>query len=151
AAKSVYYNGSLNKGIADVVQTITVSSGANVTQLQQPLTGGLIFYSGARSLKNSTNNTYNYRTIDQSRTTANTGLLTKDISANPDEFYPSSGVLSAVQLQDIMVIPQLQMTQNSALTGTVAMNNTIANVVGAATTFLSDLAVGDYVYLFSNS
>ena len=151
ATKSVHYNGTLNDGIADVIQTPSVLSGTNATQLQQPLTGGLVFYSGARSLKNSSNNTYNYRTIDQSLTTANTGLITKNISADPDEFFPSSGELSGVQLQDIMVIPQLTMIQNSALTGTVAMNNTIANVVGTGTAFLSDFAVGDYIYLFSNA
>ena len=60
--------------------------------------------------------------------------------------------LSSVQMPDLIVIPTgAELVAVTAATGTVVANDTTANMVGTATTFLTDFAVGDWVYVTANS
>ena len=150
--RSVYYNGSSNKGIADVVLNINPTSGANIAELSSTKQNRLIFGAGVESLKNSNNTNYIYRTIDQTTTFANTGVLTKSIAANPDEFYPYSGNLSFAQMTELYVVPVgNNLTQYTDLTGTVSVNTTSNVVTGSGTNFYSDFEAGDYVKCIANS
>lgn len=150
--KSVYYNGSSYKGIADLVLTVNPTTGQNVAVLEGQKNDSLIFNAGVESLKNSNNTTYTYRTIDQTTSFANTGLLTKSIASIPNEFYPYSGNLSSSQLKDLYVVPVgNNLVQYINLTGTVSVNTTSNLISGTGTNFFNDFEVGDYVYLTPNA
>lgn len=149
--RSIYYNGT-NKGIADIVTELDATLNANTCKLQGANNSTLVFYSGVESLKNANNVEYVYRTIDQTASFANSGLLVKDISASVDEFYPYSGSLSSTQLADLVVVPlgaSLVYTNN--ITGTMNVNTTSTTVTGSGTDFVTDLDVGDYIYLSPNA
>jgi hypothetical protein len=150
--KSVYYNGT-HKGIADVVLELDATTGTNICRIQSNQNDHLLFYAGAESLKNANNVTYKYRTIDQTQTFANTGLLVKSIAASPTEFYPYSGNLSSVDmLNDLYVVPLSgSMRAKTPITGNVSVAVSNSLIEGNSTVFLADLADGDYVYIGSNT
>lgn len=145
--KSVYYNGT-NKGIADVVLSYDATTSSNVCALVNAGESTLIFNAGVNSLKGTNNVIYNYRTLDQTATFANTGVLTKTITGSVDEFFPYVGNLSSTQMLDLYVVPTGGHMISNALTGVISANST--NAISGNGTFSSDLIVGDYVYLFSN-
>lgn len=149
--KSVYYDGTY-KGICDVVLEQDATTGANVAVIKDYSHNQLLFYSGVESLKNANSVTYQYRTIDQATTVANTGLLVKDISADPNEVYPYSGNLSSVELQDFYIVPaNADLVAVTSATGNASVNTTTANVTGTGTLFVSEFDVGDYVTVSANS
>jgi len=150
--RSVYYNGSSYKGIGDIILDRDPTTSANLAHIQSVENDAMVFRSGLESIKNSNNTTYIYRTIDQTTTTGNNGILTKSIAASPDEFFPYSGDLSNDNLKDLYVVPiGNNLVEYDSLTGTVSCNTTSPNVTGTSTTFLSDLVSGDYIYLFPNN
>ncbi len=145
--KSVYYNGTY-KGIADVVLQVNPTSLANEAFIQESNTDAMVFYSGVDSLKNANNIIYSYRTIDQTITISNTGILTKTIT----DTFPYTGTLSSAQLQDFYVIPLTNdLLSNTVTTGTSSVVSTSANVTGSSTLFLNDFAAGDFIYVAANS
>lgn len=148
--KSVYYNGTY-KGIADTVLTTDPTTQANVNLLYGN-TGSLTFSSGVESMVNATNINYIYRTIDQTTSTSNNGLLVKNISATPNETFPYSGNLTASQLRELYVVPLANnLIAANDVTGNVSTTATSNVVTGSGTTFLTDLQVGDFVYVYANS
>lgn len=150
--RSVAYTTGTYPGIADVVLTPDATTGTNIAQLANTELDFLLFDTGATALKNATNVTYTYRTIDQTASFANTGLLAKNISATPSETFPYTGSLTSSQLQDLYVVPvgnNLIASANAA--GTANATNTSNTVTGNSTTWLSDFASGDYIQLFQNS
>ncbi len=150
--RSVYYDGSSYKGIADAILTFDPTTQANVAKIQSVQNDTMIFKTGLESIKNSNNSTYIYRTISQTTVVANTGILSKSIAANPDEFFPYSGALTNAQMQELYVVPiGNNLIQYTDLTGTISCNTTSPNLVGTTTTFLSDFVAGDYVYLYPNN
>lgn len=151
SVKSVHYDGT-NDGIADVVLETNPQSLANVAVLEGGKNDKLVFSAGCESLKNSNDTIYTYRTIFQTTSTANTGLLSKSIAASPDEFFPYTGALSDAQMKELYVVPiGNTLYQYTNLTGTVSVNTTTASVVGSGTSFFNDFAPGDYVLLYSNN
>lgn len=149
--KSIHYNGT-NKGICDVVQTYSPTSNTYETQLGDIERNQLLFYSGAKSLKNANNITYPYRTVYQTTTFANTGLLVKNISADPNEQFPFTGALSNSQMASMVVVPIAgDLIASNNLTGNVASNDASNAVIGTGTSFTSELVSGDYVYITANS
>ena len=102
--RSVYYDGT-NKGIADIVLTDDAVTFNTIAALQQTNRDGLLFSAGVESLKNANAVTYTYRTIDQTVTMANTGLFTKSIAGNPNEFYASVGEGTDDDLRDLYLVP----------------------------------------------
>lgn len=149
--RAVYYNGT-NKGIADVALELDGTTGTNVAIIHGSNYNSLLFPTGTASLKNANNVQYIYRTIDQTLTTANSGLLTKSIASSPTEFYPYSGNLSSSQLKELFVVPiGANLISYANLTGAAALLTTSPNVVGSATTFGTDLIAGDFVRLSGNS
>lgn len=150
--QSVYYNGTTYKGIADVVLTLDPTTSKNIAKLNDVKNDRLLFNTGIESIKATANTTYIYRTIDQTTSVANNGTLTKSIAGTPNEFFPYSGTLSDASLKELYVVPVANdIIAYSSLTGTVNANTTTANLVGTSTTFISDIASGDYIQLYSNS
>jgi len=150
--KSIYYNGT-HKGIADIVlQSSQIANGASVAVLQNNNLDQLLFDAGVESLKNANTITYAYRTLDQTVTFANTGLLVKSISSLTNQIYPYSSALSSSQLNDFIVIPtSADIVANNNAAGTVTANNVTANLVGSSTSFLTTYVAGDYIYVTANS
>lgn len=150
--KSVYYNGTY-KGIADVVLDLDATTSTQIATIQTNKNHRLLFFAGVESLKNANNTSYKYRTIDQTLTFANSGLLTKSISSNPSEFFPYTGSLSAVNmLNDLYVVPLSgPIRAKTNLTGNVTPTASNSMLTGVGTSFLTDLNEGDYVYISANS
>ncbi len=153
--KSVYYNGTL-KGVGDIVTVKDPTTSKNICVLNNPNFDSLVFNIGVDTLMNSNAAIYTYRTIDQTVTVSNGNVsnatLVKDISANINETYPYTGALNSSQMPDLYVVPTSgELIFKTALTGTVTAATTTANIVGSSTTFLTDLAVGDWIYVSSNS
>lgn len=149
--KSVYYDGT-NKGIADIQLTLDGTLNQNIAMIEGVGKETLLFDAGVYSLKSTSNTYYSYRTIDQSLSVSNTGLITKDISGSSGEYYPYTGTISDSDAKKIYLVP----TSNAMLAfesaaGNVSVNTTSANVIGTDTTFASDFQVGDYVYLSPNA
>lgn len=143
--RSIYYNGT-NKGIADVILQLDATTAVNIAAIQDSKSDQLVFPTNVVSIRNTNNTIYVYRTIDQTTTTANTGLLTKSIASNPNESYPYSSILSFSDLRDLYVVPiGNNLIGYTPLSGTVAVTTTSPNAVGTSTTFITDLAAGDYV------
>jgi hypothetical protein len=149
--RSIAYNGTF-KGISDTVLSYDPTTNSQVAFLNGSDNDSLVFPTGLESIKNSNNTTYTYRTIDQSTSFSNSGILTKSIATSPNEFYPYSGSLTSSQLDDLYVVPlSNNLIQYTPLTGNVSVNTTSPIVVGTGTTALNDIQAGDYVYIYANS
>lgn len=150
--KSVYYDGT-NKGIADLVLTLDGTLNSNIAVIEGIGKDSLIFPSGVYSLKSSSNNTYTYRTIDQTLTVANnTGRIIKDISSIVGEYYPYGTNLTDFELKQLYLVPTSNnLTAFSAEAGTVSVLSTSPNVTGTSTTFLTSFQVGDHVKISNGS
>lgn len=150
--KSIFYNGASSNGVADVVTVTSPTTGGQVAQLQNTDTSSLLFSAGCESLLNAANVSYTYRTIDQTLTCSNGGILTKTIASIPNEFFQAPpGAMSLSSLQDLYVVPLVGMQGSPNLTGNVTINTTSNVVTGSGTTFLTDVQAGDFVYIYANS
>ena len=150
-ARSVAYNGTY-KGIADCILILDATTNTNIASVSNVSSDTLVFYSGLESIKKTANTSYIYRTIDQTATMANSGILTKSIASIPNEFFPYSGILSGSQLSDLYVVPLGNtITQFTPLTGNVSVNTTSNVVTGIGANFITDVAVGDYIYITSGA
>lgn len=144
--RSVYYNGTQSKGIADVI----VPDDGSI--LHEPNTAQLLFPTGVESLKNANNISYIYRTLDQSLSVANSGLATKSIAATPNEFFPYTGALTDAQASELYVVPTaVDLIYSTNVTGTVVANTSTPNLVGTSTAFFTDLREGDFIYVYANA
>lgn len=144
--KSVFYNGT-NKGIADLILQPNLTLGKNVATIESTSNNGLLFPSGVESLKSSSNNTYSYRTIDQTSTIANTtGRIVKDISGVIGEYFPYGSSLTPAEMATIYVVPTSNnLTSYYPLTGNVSVNTTSNSVLGVGTNFINEVQSGDYI------
>jgi len=152
SVRSLYYNNT-NKGIADAVLELDPTTAANVAVLKEIQNDTLVFRSGVESIRNTNNVVYIYRTIDQTTTVANnTGLMSKSVAGTPNETYPYSPTLSDADMRDLYVVPiSNNLIAYTALTGSVNVFTTSANLHGVGTTFLTNLQAGDYVKVTGGS
>jgi hypothetical protein len=154
--RSVYYNGAARKGIGDIVTVIDPTTGVPMAQLYDVQTNRMTFDIGIETLFNANDVSYLYRTIDQTVSISNgnstNATLIKDISGTPNEYFPYTGNLSATNLSDLIVIPSgAELVAVTGAAGTVSANGTSPIITGTASTFLTDFAVGDWVYVTANS
>lgn len=149
-AKSVVYDGT-KKGIADIVLELDATTAANIAVLKESDKSKLLFSAGVSSLKNANQVTYQYRTIDQTVAVSNNGIMIKDISAITNEFFPYSGTLTDNQLKQIYVVPDISFQAANDATGNISCTTTSANITGSGTLFITELAVGDFINVYSNA
>lgn len=150
---SIYANTGGFIGICDVVQVLNPNS-TLISTLYEPNTSQLLFPIKSNTVKNANNVNYNYRTVNTSLSTSNSGIITIDISASGNEFFPyGSGItLSSGQLLDLYIVPNaVDLVFTTNLTGTVTANTSTANLIGSGTSFLSQLAPQDYIYITSGA
>lgn len=148
--RSVYYNGTY-KGIADIILEPDATTNANDAVIHYPSQDTLLFSAGVESLQNASNTSYTYRTIDQTLTISNTGLITKSLASVPNEFFPYVGALTTAEMEDLYVVPLANLQASSNISGSGSINGTSNSLIGTTTTFISDLFAGDFVLLAANS
>ncbi len=148
--KSVYYNGAAVDGIADIVLDLDATTAVDVANIKGR---GRLVFDTTRYLKNANNIKYIYRTITSNASLNSvSGSITLSLASTPDEFFPYNGTLSDEQLKELYIAPaQEGMIANAAITGTANAQTTSANLVGTGTSFIADLRIGDYVYVYANS
>lgn len=140
------------KGICDVVTQLDATTSAQRALLQNVSSDSLIFPATTTTMKNANGVTYFYRTVDQTVTCSNAGVVTKSLVGSSVDFFGSAGAQSTDASRAIYVVPtgnNLIFTANVA--GTVSCNTTSPVVNGSSTTFASDLQMGDWVQVFQNS
>lgn len=149
-ARSVYYDGSI-KGIADIILEYDPTSNSNIAVAKDSKNGKLVFNTN-RTIKNANNVRYTYRTVSSNTAMSGNGTATISYTSIADEFFPYSSPLSTSDLQSLYVAPAGQgFKSNTAITGTVTATTTSPNLVGSSTTFITDLRIGDYIYVYSNT
>lgn len=142
--RSIYFTDGTNKGICDIVLTNDSSSGENVAVLNESVTTGLVYGTGAKAARNANNVNYRIRTTNNSVSISTSGIIAITTS---DEFpYGNNASLSAVQRRDIVVVPKANSTStNTIINITTTSSNATINGTGLAAAF----EVGDYIKLYS--
>jgi hypothetical protein len=148
---SVYYNGATKKGIADVVTTVSPTTGTNVASIVNPGIG-LVWPTGKSSIRNINTVSYQFASYDQTVEFANSGILTKSL-ATSNWTYPWVGVtLTDAQKSQMILVPTEVDLIGTNAAGTWMANTSTANVVvNSSGTALTDLVTGDWVTLLGNS
>jgi hypothetical protein len=150
-ARSVGYSSGGLTGVGDIVLTKSTTTNTDIATLYGN-NSALVFSPQVGNIKQVANVTYTYRTINATAAAANDGTLTVSLVSNPNETFPYSGNLSNVQMTDLYVVPLANnMLHSNALTGTVTINTTSANIVGVGTSFLSTLTPGDYLWIANST
>ena len=143
--KTIYSDGSPD-GIADVVRVQDATINANVAKLYDVSRNQLLFPVKSNAVKSITNISYTYRTVsNNSLQFAPAGTLQIGPLATGFEFPYSAGVLSATQEKDFVAIPTQPFEASANITGTSIAIYANTLIVGTGTTFISDLAPGDFV------
>jgi hypothetical protein len=156
--KSIFYSGTYN-GYADIVLVLDPTSSSNIALLSEPSKSTLVFPTAKTGLAgiSSTGNLpdYVYRSVNTNITissaTGNSNLL----ELTGTTIFPyGTGQLSAVQEQEIIVIPiaytggAAAANVTSSTAGNVAITSGSAVVVpysSEVTAFTSEYLVGDYI------
>lgn len=143
--RSVYYDGAgTNDGIADL---ILENGNAFVNDSKN---SSLIYYGGAKSLKNANNFSYTYRTINDSVTCSAGGQLAVSVAANPGEYLPYNTTLSDDEKRSIIVVPLANAVCVNA-GGSVVTSAGCTAITGTTTTFHTAFKPGDYIRIANSS
>lgn len=151
--RAMYYDGASYKGICDVLTTLDGTSNTYIAQLGDVGKNKLLFYSGVDSLKNANGISYTYRTVNQTQTFSNNGVLVYSIAATPNEFFITTGAMSNSQLQSLYVVPiggDMIAADNRSGTFNV-LSTTDVIEANTGTDIQNEFVVGDYVALYANS
>lgn len=152
STQGVYYNGT-NKGIADVVLSPNPTTGTNTAQIQYPQSSTLVWPTGKMSIKNANGATYQFSSLDQSVTIANSGVLTKSL-ASAGQTFPWFGTsLTPAQIDTLYLAPtSIDLVSSTNVVGSWIGNTSTANLVAnSGTTALGALVSGDWVTLIGNT
>ena len=147
--RSVFYDGTNYDAVADIKLTYDASVGGNVASLLGQK-GTMLFDFGRKSIKDTTNISYNYRALNyQVPLTNTTGQATLTLATSGEQFPYSLGLLSSGNETDFVVIPLANVSAVSNATGNVTTSTT--NTTVSSDTGWSGFGVGDYVYLANAS
>lgn len=140
-----------SSGIADLVLEYNATSNTNVAILKDPTNSKAVFYTGKSSVKtlrpsNTVSTSFVYRKNDMMTFNAN-GTSTPITLSGNTVFPYGVGNLSSTQERSIIVIPTSTQNVVTAYTGNVVTTAGSANVVGTATSFLSQYQPNDYIYI----
>jgi hypothetical protein len=150
--RSVNYNGT-NDGVADAVLEYNPTTTLNEAVLKDTDNSNLLFPTGLNAVKVANNIGFTYRTTDEAVTLNANGMLTLDLTANPNEQFPygPDASLTTTQKNDIIVVPLANAEASANLGGTLTVSTTSNVVIGSSTNFANDLRVGDYILLAANA
>lgn len=138
-----YKSGATLYGVADIVTELDGSA-----KIQEPINATMVYPFGQRAIKsNGFNNVaFTYRNKSTGQFQAANGTMTITLASpvgTGNETNPYSGTLSDGEDADFIIIATSNTT--SSKTGTVTVTGTNNIVVGSATAFASDYAIGDYI------
>ena len=148
--KAVQQTGTSFNGVADIILDFDATEQANVAILYGK-NNRLLFSAGFGSPLNANNINYVYRTSDDTQEIANTGLVVVSLASLPGKTFPYTSELSDVQKNEIYLAPTDTIYSFANLTGTVTVSNATSNVVGAGTSFQTEIKAGQYIHLFGGA
>lgn len=137
--RSIFYNGTNNKAVADVVGT---------AQLRETANNFLVFKTRFNALKTLSSANIEFRARRTTINAAANGLSTSatlTVSAGPNAYFPYAGTLTDNELRDIIIVPNATVRSNTAITGTVSGTLGQNVVTGSGTSFVSQLYPGAYL------
>jgi len=142
--KSIYSNDGQD-GIADVVRVQDATINANVAQLYDVSRNKLVFPIEAGAVESLENISYIYRTVSDNDRLVTTSGTVQIGPLNAGFTFPYSGTLSATQEKDFVVIPTEPFQAAANITGTSISVYANGLIEGTGTTFIADLAPGDFI------
>ncbi len=149
--KSIYYDGAVQDGVADVVQEVDATSSAFITKLIDSQKDNIIFAVGGGVAANVSNVIFTYRTSTDEKILSTTGELSLGTLGAGLTYPYNDGTLSAAQKQDIIVFPVANVQAASNLSASsISLTSGSVTITGSGTTFNTELNAGDFVR-FSNS
>lgn len=144
--KALYSNGATQDAIADVVRVQDATIGANVSKLYDVSRNQMLFPVNANAVNSLDNISYTYRTVsDEAPTFGTGGTLAIGPLGSGFEFPYSDGALSATQEKDFIAIPTEPFEASANITGTSIAVYANTLIIGTGTSFISDLAPGDFI------
>ena len=144
--RSVWYDGGVHDGIADLVLEQDGTTGANVAVIKDTNTDVMLFKVGKRGVDSVSNVQYTYRTSTASTLQITTaGTITIGPFGSGTVFPYSDSALSSVLKRDFIVMPIANTVAVANIAGTVTVASGSASVTGSSTVFLTALAPGDFI------
>lgn len=148
--RSIFYNGTYD-GVADVELEFNASRNVTEAVLKDTDNNNILFTTGLNAVKVANDVSYTYRTTKEDATLYANGLVSISLIASGEQFpYTADATLTDAALEDIIVVPLANTEAAANLTGTVTVTSSSNVVTGSSTTFINDLAVGDYVKVAAN-
>jgi len=151
-ARSVYYDGPVQDGIADIVTVTDTTTNTTIAELVDTSMGQMVFGIGQPAVKALRSISYQYRTVSASslQLTSAGQLSITGLGAGLTFPY-SDGALSSTQKKDLIIFPVANTQGAANIAGTITVTSGAANVTGTSTTFASDLKIGDYIKFANTS
>ena len=153
--RSVYYDGAVQDGIADIVLTYDATSGTNIAKLVDANRDRLVFPVQGSGVSTIDNITYTYRTVSDATTQISGGSSGGYFQIGPlgsGLTHPySDGAISTTQEKDFLLFPTANVEAYSNLTASsIGITSGCTVITGTGTSFASELQAGDFVR-FANS
>lgn len=155
-ARSVWYDGTSVDGIADLyLEEYDIAASNSTVDVFNPVlytqNDNLLFKTGFESILNANNIVYSYRTVDDTQTFSNSGILTVSLASLPDVNFPYTGTLSTAQKRDLYVTPTVNIASQSTITSVASVNSSASVVQTTDQVFLTSLKSGDYIQVNSGA
>ena len=152
--RSIYYDGAVQDGIADVSLVYDATTASNVAQLVDTFKDQVVFSVGKGGVKTITNVVYTYRTVSDATTQIQTnGTYTTGTLGSGLTFPYGDGALTTAQKKDFIIFPTANAQASVAASGGANVTVTSAtNVITSSggSSFSSEFQPGDWVK-FANS
>jgi len=139
AVRSIFYNGTNNKAVADVFGTAVLRETAN---------NYLVFPTRFNASKTLSSANVSFRSRKSTINAAANGLsssATMVVSAGPNAYFPYVGTLTDNELRDIIITPTTSVRSNTNITGTITGTSAANTAVGSGTAFVTELFSGAYI------
>jgi hypothetical protein len=149
-ARSIFFDGTVQDGIADIALEYDATTSANLAFLNDVNNDQLIFNIGQPAVATLSDLSYQYRTVsDATLQLTSGGQVVIGPLGSGLSFPYSDGTLSSTQERDFIVFPIANTQAAANIGGSLAVNASNTIIVGTSTTFASDLRVGDHVKLLA--
>lgn len=145
--RCVHWSSDTTAAVADIVTTADPSTGRALCQLYDSSLNSQVQSAGVNAIKNINNGSYIYRTVDETLTTNTAGYAVFNLSEGS---FPYVGQLTTFQEKEVIVIPKEDGYASFNLLGSFTVSSTNTSMSGVATSFLTELQVGDWIMVSNN-
>jgi hypothetical protein len=150
----IYYPGSV-KAIADIILDKDFS-GTPIAKIQESTGETAIFPFGQKAIRregfSNTSSQYVYRNRANATFSKTSGSLTITLASatgGTETFNYSNGIITQSLENSFIIIPTTTGYSNNKTVNVNISNTIVTNASSSATSFLTDYAIGDYVYINS--